>query len=321
MRWKNCLRGALYSFALSCPAQDIRVGGPIAGLVFDGPSQSLRQVVGMPGAALLGGALLPDVDWASAAPSGQAALVVRQGEARLFSAGENQGEVLIQGTVNSPLYAAWAADSSAVALYSAVSSSVQWIRLTQQGPIADPPVPLPWAEATVTAFAADEKSGLLILAVAGRGVYRAGASGDPVLLLPIADIAALALESGGQTLWISDRATAQLLQISTPQSNSDPLILSTDSERLADVSAMALSSDRKRLYLADRSTRRLYMLDRSSASLSEGVALDAPATLLVPLGRPSVFLLGQRTRMDEPLYILDDSAGPAVFFVPVMEDR
>jgi hypothetical protein len=90
---------------------------------------------------------------------------------------------------------------------------------------------------------------------------------------------------------------------------------------LADLSAMALSSDRKRLYLADRATRRLYVIDRSSASIDEGVALNEPATMLMPLGRPSILLLGQRTRLDEPLYVLDENAGPSVFFVPAMEDR
>jgi hypothetical protein len=210
----------------------------------------------MPGAAVLERPLLPDVDWASVAPNGRIAVVMRQGETFVFSVGTDQAETLIQGTVNSPLYASWAADSSRVALYSAASSSAQWIRLTPQGPVADPATPLSLgSDAEITAFAADEKSRLLILAVAGRGIYRAGASGDTVLLLPLADASAIAMEPGGQTLWVSDRANARLLQIADPASQSEFQVIGTDAERLADLSAIALSSDRQRLYLANRSMR------------------------------------------------------------------
>ena len=201
MAWKRLFGRALWGLIIACSAQDIRLSGPITGLVFDKPSQSLRQVVGMPGAAVLGQPILSDVDWASVAPSGRVAIVMRQGEVRLFSAAADPVEVIIQGTVNSPLYSAWSADSSAVALYSAAGSSVQWVRFIHQGPVADPAIPIAWETKTeVTAFAADEKSRLLILAVAG-GVYRVGASGEPTILLPLPAVSALALEPGGQTLY------------------------------------------------------------------------------------------------------------------------
>ena len=125
----------------------------------------------------------------------------------------------------------------------------------------------------------------------------------------------------GQTLWIADQANSQLLQISEPAFHTEPQVIGADVDRLADLSAIALSSDRKHLYLANRTTRRLYLLDRSSAILSEGVDLHATATTFIPLGRPSVLLLGQRTKMGESLYVLDENAGPAVFFVPAMGER
>src|SRR5687768_16217534 len=115
MTWKHLSGRALWGLIIACSAQDIRLSGPITGLVFDQPSQSLRQVVGMPGAALLGQAILSDVDWASVAPSGRVAIVMRQGEVRLFSATADPAEAIIQGAVISPLYSAWAADSSTVA--------------------------------------------------------------------------------------------------------------------------------------------------------------------------------------------------------------
>ena len=47
--------------ALSLAAQGIQWGGPISGLVYDSPSKSLRQILGFPGGARLGPALLEEV--------------------------------------------------------------------------------------------------------------------------------------------------------------------------------------------------------------------------------------------------------------------
>jgi len=79
------------------------------------------------------------------------------------------------------------------------------------------------------------------------------------------------------------------------------------------------SADKQRLYLASRAGQLLYQFDRSAALLSEGIELDAPATLMLPLGRPSLRLLGQREKLGQPLYLLEERPGPGLFFVPAGE--
>jgi hypothetical protein len=266
--------------------------------------------------------LLSEVDWATVAPDGRTAVVVVQGEARLVSGKDitqDSPGTPILDLLSAPRFSCWAEDSTALVLYSAENRSLQWVRLTSQSVEADPAMPLTGFDGEVTALAADKASAVTVLSVAGGGVYQIGSSGAATLLLPTADASAIALEPGGRTLWVADRTNAQLLQLTELGLSPASQVLSADPEKLADISALGLSFDKQRLYLASRSTQLLYQFDRSAALLSEGIALDAPANFLLPLGRPSLRLLGQRSKLGEPLYLLDERSGPGLFFVPAGE--
>lgn len=309
---------AVCGLTFSCFAQGLQIGGPITGFVFDAPSHSLRQVVGMPGAAHVSAALLSDVDWASVAPNGSTALVLRRGEARLVSVtdiGQDPAGIFVDGLLEQPQWSCWSRDSSSVVIYSATARSVQWVRFADQSSTADIPVPLVNLEGDVTALAADATSTVAVVAVAGAGVYRVNAEGV-TQLAPLADVSAIAISPAGDTLWVADRSSGQVLEIANPGTAPEPRVLLADAERLADVSALGLSSDSKRLYLASRSTQLLYWMDRSTSLLSEGIALDVPATRFSPLGRASLLLLGAREKLGDPFYLLDEQAGPGLFFVP-----
>src|SRR5512145_1242237 len=122
MSFRTRLSLALCGAALSCLGQGIQVGGPITGMVYDAPSKSLRQILGMPGAARLGAPLLSEVDWASVAPDGRTAVVVVQGEARLVSSKDitqDSSGTPILGLLNAPQFSCWAEDSASLVLYSA----------------------------------------------------------------------------------------------------------------------------------------------------------------------------------------------------------
>ena len=309
----------LCGLALNSWGQDLRVAGPITGIVFDQPSRSLRHVLGVPGAARLGPPILTDLDWASVSPDSRTALVSLQGEVHWFSStsdpSSDAGGVPLTGIVDSPICFTWAADSRAVVLYSATSRSVQWVRATDQGPVADVPLPLTGVDGEVTALAAESPSGPVVL-VSSAGVYQLSASTGTRLILPVSDGSVVALEPGGSTLWVSDRSTGQLLRTSTGSEQSPQIVLS-DPENLADITAMTLSADRTRLYLANRTKLRLFVFDTGNGILSDGGELDAPVTQFLPLGRPSLLLLqGLRDQPEQPLYVLDETSGPGVFFIP-----
>jgi hypothetical protein len=278
----------------------------------------------MPGAARLAGALLEDVDWASVSPSGRAAVFSRQGSLRLLitgGTGQDVEGVPIDGVADSPALAAWTNDSSSVVLYSPTARSVQRVRLGTQPVVAELPMQLTGVDGIITNLCVSGDSELIVFVAAGAGVYRINSSQSISLLAPVADASALAIDGAGKTAWVADRSKAEVLQISNLAGTPELETLVTDPEKLANISALTPSSNGRSLYLADRTTRRLYVFDRSSSALSDGLELDVPATAISPLGRPSIFWLGQREKTGDPLYVLEDRAEPAVFFVPAGEGR
>jgi len=316
------LTTTLIGAALSCFAQGPQMGGPITGLVYDSPSRALLQVLGIPGAARLSPPLLSELDWASVAPDGRTAVVLSLGQARLVSSrdlGQNPSGSIISGILDSPQFSVWAEDSSSLVIYSAASRALQQVRLSGASLAADPAIPLTGFDGDVTAIAADTSSGVVAVSVAPAGVYLAGSSGSMTPLLLDVDASAIALEPGGKTLWVADRTAGRLLAVTNLGVSPDSQVLVSDPERLVEISTLGLSADRKRLYLASRSAQLLYQFDLAAALLLDGLALDAPASLLLPLGRPSLRLLGPRDKLGDPLYLMDENLGPALFFVPAGE--
>jgi len=312
---------AVISLALPAMPQQIEMTGPISGFVFDQPSRSLRQVAGLPGAARLSDALLENIDWATIAPDGHAALLTRDTETRLLllkSANHDPEGLPINGLLASPALAAWSPDSSAVALYSPSTQEFQWLRLTTHGPIADPPISAPSLPAIAASLVASAPSGPIFAAVPEAGIYRITDSHSAELLLELPAVSALALSNTGQTLWAADSAAARIIEIASPAGEASPRTIFQDEEKLAAVSALAASPDARHLYIA---ARRLYVVERTSESLPEGLELDTPATALAQLGHPSVLTLGQREKKGDPLYVLDLKALPGLFFVPAGDGR
>jgi hypothetical protein len=304
--WTAC------ALALSSLGQEIQFGGPVTGLVYDGPTKSLRWFLGIPGAARLGDAVAQGLDWASVAPDGQRALLIQDGTLRTTS-GDGQFTA-VSGPVEPPQLAAWASNSIAV-VYSASKRTLQWIRLGAGGAFAERPISLAGVTGAVTSLAADAASGLAVIAVARGGAYRVTSDRAPVPLWAAADVSSLALEPGGGTLWVADRGNTQLIEIAKPASDGTATTLIASPDKLAGLAGIALSSDGKTLYLVTGAARRFYQWDRASATLSDAVVLEADAASIAPLGS-SLFLLGARQQALDPLYLFQPGHTPGVFFVP-----
>jgi hypothetical protein len=308
--------------ALSVAAQGLHWDGPISGLVYDSPTKSLRQILGFPGAARLGPPLLEEVEWASVSPAGKATLVVVQAQARLLTSldlAEGAPGWALDGLTEDPKLACWAADSSSVVVYSSSGRSLQRIVLTSGSPEVQPPVVIDGLDEELTALASD-RTGDALAGVTAEGVVlllaRDGASSR---ILPGVEATAIALDPEGTMVWVADRALGRILRRPIAGWDSGEETILTDPEQLADVTVLSLSADGRRLLLADRSTRLLHQLDIAQRSLDEGLPLDAPATALYPLGDPALKLLSPRGKQGEPLYLLDESRNPRVFFVPVSD--
>lgn len=312
------------AITLPCLAQQSGLSGPISGFVFDEPTRSLRPISGLPGGARLGDALLEDLDWATVSPNGRVALFRKHGEIRFLPlAGDiaDPDGVSVSGVIDSPNLATWSLDSSAAGIYSSSTNELQWIRLTSQGVISDPPLPLAGVDGQVVGLCGDSRSGAFFAAVTGSGVYRVSASTGTTMLLELPGVSAVSLQANGNSLWVADRTGARVIEIINPGRDPEPREWIHDAEKFADISAIAVSSDGNFLYLADRETRRLHIFDRSTMTVSSEIELEVPATAFTPMGRESLLLLGQRNKTGEPLYIFEFATTRGVFFVPAGDGR
>lgn len=319
MSWKHYSGLFLVAFALPCLGQQFGMSGPISGFVFDEPTRSIRPIAGLPGAARLGGALSQDIDWATVSPDGRVALFQKHGEVRLLQLNVDSPDtdgVPVSGVIDSPNLSTWSRDSSAVGLYSSATNQLQWIRLTGQEVIPDPPLALAGVDGKVIGLCGHHASNSFFAAVAGNGVYRVNGLTGTSMLLELPGVSALAVQTNGQTLWVADRAGARVIEIANPAGDPEARELIHDDGKLTDISAIAVSADTNSLYLADRATSRLYTFERSRTILPEGIEIDMPATSFTALGRPSLLLLGQRKMVGDPLYVLELGANPGIFFIP-----
>lgn len=305
--------------ALSCFAQEVRFNGLVSGWVVDPPTQSIRLIAGLPGAALLGKQLVSDLAWASTSPGGTTAIAIRNGDAREF--------VIIRGETVSPIegspiadpppqFAAWTADSRMVSLLWTESRTIQVVRIDADGRArAESSVPianLPDSGSITTAAALPNR---IFVVIAGAGVFRIDLdnSASASLLYEGGDCRFLAVDPSNERLWTVDASKQSAVEI--PIGGGDATTLIADPDLLTDISALQISTDRKWLYLANSAKRKLYRLNLESRAIVDGIDLDVPATVIQPLSRPALFVLGTRSTNEESLYIWDESSGN-IYFVP-----
>jgi len=281
------------------------VGGPVAGFVFDQKMHGVRPMVGLPGAAYLGDAVLDGVDAAGIAPDGSSALAVQSGRLILLS-GLKTGEITAKGIENAIAGAdrfAWAADGSAAAVYASASGRAQVIRDGAAGE----PVDLSNLPGTVSALAVDS-SGKLLAGVAGEngGVYL-----DGRLLAAAAYPAAITV--AGADLYFTDRERDQVWQVLGYAEQPAAVVFAAGVAGAAGVQVYD-----GRLYAAG--SQGLEVFDLASRAPMAHIDLEFTPTQMVSFGEKALWLLNAPTG-EEPLYVLSAAGAPAVYFVPAGREQ
>ncbi len=326
MRNPKFLACGLLLFALGAAfGQNGGLTGPVSGMVFDAESRAVRPVVGVPGAAYLGQPAVSDLDWASVAPNGRAALVLANAQLRLLRwvpDGSALAEIIAE-EAQTPGRVVWSADSSTVAVYENSGRLRVWPAQTAQ-PAGD--VDLSLLSGRVSALAV-EKSGTVVLgmedATAG-GVFRVSPGRTPVLVSAMASPGAMAFARNGQDLFVADRATRRVIEIRSYRALAAPIPLADETSGIVEPAAMAMSEDGTRLFLVDKGRNTVGIYDLTTRSLAGEIALDFVPVSLEPLSGHSLYLL-KGGGGGEPFQVLSAGREPAVYFVPaerlVLEER
>ena len=288
-------------------AQDgTRIGGPVAGFVFDGAQQAIRPIVGVPGAAYLGAPIVTGLDRAAISPDGGSALAVR-GSRTVLITGLRSGDAAI-----APLDAiedvdriAWSPEGALAAVYSAAHRQAQIIRGLPAAPAPQTPFPV---DGTVSVFAISSAGDAIV--GTESGVSRTGGDAAPQLLAPAIQVSAVAFH--GADLFVAD-AAGRILSIEN-FAGAPAVSLFTDT--VAAPVGLQVSADGARLLVAAAQPNRLLAFDIAGRNAIAETQLDAAPVELRAGGGRNLWLLNPDREGGQPLYIVAGDGEPAVWFVP-----
>jgi hypothetical protein len=286
-----------------------KLGAPSTGFVFDQSTHALRQIQGIPGAALVG----TPVDFglsvtaAWVAPRLDSAFVLAaDGQTHLFRLSSDAPAERAVDSLGAPSNVVFSPSGTAAALYS--PGSVQVIKGLPDSPAAAPAIRL-------RANPRSRRQLPETLAISDDGAYILYSSGGPIELIAVAGNTRQVMESG-------DGAVAAFAPAGHDAAivNSAKLILYQDiagaaTERsfagIAAPSALAFSPDSQKLLVASATGHAVTAVLVATGDASS-LTCDCAPSALVPMG--AVFRLNELG--SGPLWLLDPSSDRGLVFVP-----
>jgi hypothetical protein len=312
------------SLAAGCVAlAQSALNGPLTGVVYVPASRTLRPIQGFPGAAYLGTPLARDVDWASIAPDGSAAIVQVGGHLYLvpsLHATPLETTPLADAQPEAPALAAWSTDSRAAALYVPAQRQLH-VLSRDNGTWSQTTAAV--AEGTVHAVAVRASPDAMVVLACdldGGGAWLLvdAASDRPSRLALPANGDALAFDPSDQHLLVASSTARSLLRFSglpiSPAFTSAALM--DDQPEPWSISAIAALPDHRALLL-ERNHRRAIVVGEDGV-VTHVTRLDAEPDTAIYLANPSLFLSGGGRAASEPIYVLwlRDHSHPQVYFIP-----
>ncbi len=295
--------------------------GPASGLAFDPASQSIRPILGVPGAAYLGPAILKGVQFVALAPDGDAAVVLlgkRLSLVRGLSVGSPASFPLAE-LAAAPAKFSWSPDSSAFAWYSRGSASIAIARNRTGTPVLLPPLDVSALAGVLSSIAVDPSGQFAVAAVGGDssgGIYLVPADAPPRLVAAMRSPSALAFDPSGQNLYAVEGRNGAVLRIESVATAAISTWVVNASRDRMDVTAVAIGGSNSSLYAMSDSKRRLCVYSLSNGSLLREIPLPAAPSGFERNAPASLFVLNSIRDASAPLLVLDESAKPAVYVVP-----
>lgn len=284
-----------------------QVSGPTPGYVFDFAARELRPMRGMAGTAHLGAALLKDADAAKVSADGTLAATSRFGTIELVR-GFDTAEPAQTALTREPgdVLFAWAGHDLA-AVFAASHRAMIWRGLDKSAEKAIT-VDLALVEGAIQSVLLDGEN--LVLAAKG-GLYLA-AKGETKRITEVQDPSAMLVV--GADLLVADREAGQVLRIREYAG-------AAVTEKYADVQTpVGLQLTRRGLLVASAEARTVDTFDMTTKERTGSMELDFTPTRMEALGGRPLALLNSGSAT-EPLYVLDSTDMPQVFFVPAGREQ
>ena len=311
----------LFASASWLPAQQPTLTGPVEAISFDVPTRSLRAVMGSPGAATFGPALLDNLDFASVAPHQNYGIVFESGKC-LFATGltsKSVSIVAIAGVPRTPEKIVWSATGSVAVLYSSVGAWIQEITGFPGAPVAGQPIDISSLGGSLAAVAVNAPGEQVAIALNGNpgAVYTSSIGDSFARLISLDQPTALSFSSDGQTLYALDAGAIQVTAASLAGNGLEVLALPGITNPVA-IQAVVDSQSRQLLYVAGGTDRLMRILDVSTGQTVTDVPLNFQPTSLDQFGNAS-FVVAARSQSTNPLWLFSSTPLPAAYFIPAIQ--
>jgi hypothetical protein len=297
------------------------ISGPVLGYVFDSSAQSLRPILGMPGAATLGEPLDLGSPLVSAAisPRQDYFLAVSQEDQGLLLGGlDSNPPPLIpipearQGTEQIAI----SPSGSRAALYHGSAQRIQVIAGLPFQPTVAKDLDLSALPGTLTALAVSDAGGVLVsLSVAGAGsLFFFDPQGEARYVLGVGHVSSLAFLSNRDEAVVADQTANSVALIRNLTGAVEWIPLAAEKDGISAPVAVEVSGDSRRAFVASSGSPDVLILDLSGGVLGR---LSCPCAVsgLQRLKGNSRFRLTPTT--ETPLWVFDgDTEQPRVVFIP-----
>lgn len=296
--------------------------GPTGGVVYHQPSRSIRPVLGIPGSAHLGSAIVENVDFAAISPDGRWALAVR-GESQTAVSGLDRMEPLeraIEGLIPGIDMAAWNEAGTELAVYSSATKAAQRVEISGTSLTAHQPVDLSALGGKISALAMGHPRRSIVFLVEGSdapGLYRINDGGGPVLLAGFTRANGIAVSPDRDLIAVIDRDTREI-RLFTDGVPSGSIPLQVEGEDWSYASCLAFSENAAEIYVAAGQEPALYSYNLSGELVSRQ-PLEAPADSMTALPLIKSYLLNRGAASGEPLVVYQRGSRSGVYFIPAGE--
>ncbi|MGP0071145.1 MAG: YncE family protein [Bryobacteraceae bacterium] len=308
-------------FSASCLPAQTSLSGPVEAFTFDAPTRSLRAVIGFPGAASFGPALMDNLDLASVAPGQNYGIIFERGKCLLVSGlnAKTVSQAEMAGVSARPDGVVWSANGSLAVLYSRAGNWFQTISGLPDAPLAGTVVDVS-SLGSLTAVAVDGPGKQIAVGVSGDkgGVYQATAN----WVAPLASMGrpiSLCFSSDAETVYALDSATLQVTAVNLASHGFQTQALEEIQNPIA-IRVGEDSENRPVLYVAGGRDRVLQNLDLASRQVLSELALHFEPTSLDAFGNNS-FVLAYRSQSVNPLWLYSSTPLPGAYFVPAVQLR
>jgi hypothetical protein len=287
------------------------LAGPLSGYAFE--AGVFRPIVGLPGSAYLGPGISKTARFAGIAPNGRSAISADENGV-YFIADLGQADMAPLSDAVQPTGVFWARDSSAVALYSAETQSIQFSSALAPSPLLNPPVLLGALGVTRAPLAVD--AGLGVAAVCANGELAVLAASGLLATGVSCDGLSVAAFAGENSLYAA--GNGRVLEISNWKSGGETKILPADGISDPVAAAIWQTSEARLLLLVSASDWSLQVCQIGPAFEVARIELDFSPSSLDAFGQDA-FLLNRDRKKSEPLLVFRARPQRAVIFIPAGE--